>query len=134
VGHDEAVGVLRRTLPVMFPVTRMGVALWAWRNRNHIFGWTAYAARSLPKLRYGSPSDVLTEGRLRARLTANFRTRNAHALQVDVTDGVATLSGAVDPDVHAAAVETASTTSGITRVRDEIMELPPRRRGFLSRR
>jgi osmotically-inducible protein OsmY len=69
---------------------------------------------------------VLAEGRLRARLAADRRTRNVDGLRVEVHDGVATLRGMVPAEAHDAAVAIATNSAGVTRVRDELTE--PRRR------
>ena len=75
--------------------------------------------------------DVLAEGKLRARLTADKRTRNVDGLRVAVTGGVATLRGMVPPEAHDAAVAIATNTAGVTRVRDELTE-PGRRRRWAT--
>lgn len=120
-------GVLRKTVGLAFPVSRAGVALWAWRHRREIGGWAGYVARSTPRVVAGDTGDVLVEGRLRARLTADARTRNVDGLGVEVEDGVAHLRGLVTPEVHDAALQIVTNTQGVTRVRDELTE--PRRRG-----
>ena len=115
-------GLLRRALPLAFPYGRVGVAIWAWQNRDEIGKWAGYAVKSAPKLLSEERSDVLVEGRLRARLTGNARTRGADGLRVSVEDGVATLTGIVEPDVHDAVLSIATNTSGVVRVRDEMTE------------
>jgi osmotically-inducible protein OsmY len=120
-------GLLRKTLPYAFPMGRVGIALWAWKNRGEIAGWAGYAAKSAPRLLGDDRADVLVEGRLRMRLTADPRTRNVDGVKVDVEDGVATLTGLVEPDVHDAVLAIATNTSGVTRVRDEMGELRSRR-------
>ncbi len=124
-------GLLRKTLPYAFPMGRVGVALWAWKNRGEIAGWAGYAVRSVPKVLGDDRDDVLVEGRLRMRLTGDHRTRNVDGLKVDVADGVATLTGMVDPEVHDAVLSIATNTSGVQRVRDEMTET--RRRTFSRR-
>jgi len=116
-------GLIRRVLPFAFPMGRLGVALWAWRNRDEIAGWAGYAAKAVPKLAGGDTTDVVAEGRLRMRLTSDHRTRNVDGLRVSVSDGVATLTGLVDAEVHDAALAVATNTSGITRVKDELEDL-----------
>jgi osmotically-inducible protein OsmY len=106
----------------------VGVALWAWRNRDEIFGWAGFAVGSVPKLVDGSTGDVLTEARLRARLTADARTRRAQGLRVSVVDGIVVLAGVVDPLVHDVALDLATSTTGVTRVRDDLSH-PSRRFG-----
>jgi osmotically-inducible protein OsmY len=120
-------GLLRKTLPYAFPMGRVGVALWAWKNRDEIARWAGYAVKSAPKVLGDERNDVFVEGKLRARLTGDHRTRGVDGLRVDVQDGVATLSGMVDPDVHDAVLAIATNTGGVTRVRDEMTET--RRRG-----
>ena len=120
-------GIVRGLVRNALPVSRVGVTLWAWRHRNEIGNWLGYAARSAPRVATGDHGAVLAEGRLRARLTADKRTRNVDGLKVEVLNGVATLRGMVAPEAHEAAVAIATNTSGITRVRDELVE-PARRR------
>jgi osmotically-inducible protein OsmY len=109
------------------PFNRAAVAMWAWQHRGEIAGWAGFAASSAPRLLAGDTSDVLAEGRLRARLTANSRTRNAAGLSVSVRDGVAHLKGEVDVETADVARELATNSAGITRVRDEMTV--KRRRG-----
>lgn len=116
-------GLFRRVLPYAFPMTRLSAALWAWSHRNEIKGWLGYAARSAPKIVGGDAADVVSEGRLRARLTSDRRTRDVDGLVVDVADGVATVRGSVEPSVHDAVVAVATNTSGVTRVRDELTDI-----------
>jgi osmotically-inducible protein OsmY len=124
-------GLLRRVVRDAIPVSRVGVALWGWRHRNEIGSWLGYAARSAPRLVGGDTEAVLVEGRLRARLTADKRTRDVDGLRVEVADGVATLRGVVPSEVHDAAVAIATNTTGVQRVRDELVE-PSRRRRRVS--
>ncbi len=122
-----AMGLIRKMIPVAFPLSRAGVALWAWRHRDEVTGWAGYAARSVPRLVEGRTGDVLAEGRLRARLSSNRMTRNADGLRVEVDGGVATLRGAVAPDERDAALAIATNISGVSRVRDEMEETGRRR-------
>jgi hypothetical protein len=115
-------GFVRRLLPVAVPVSRGAIALWAWRNRTELLDWAGFATRSVPRLQGEERSDVITEARLRARLTNDPRTRGTASLRVDVSDGVATLSGIVSPDVHDAALDIATDTRGVRRVRDTLRE------------
>lgn len=108
-------------------MNRAAVAMWAWRHRDEISGWASYVARSAPRLVAGDSADVIAEGRLRARLTGDGRTRDVKGLEVSVEDGVARLSGSVETDVADAAREIALDTSGIRRVRDDLRS--PTRRG-----
>lgn len=115
-------GFLRTAAKGAFPLSRVGVAMWAWRHRSEISGWAGYVAKSAPRLVAGDNQDVLAEGRLRARLTGDRRTRNVDGLRVEVENGVAVLRGMVDPSVHDAVVAIATNTPGVTRVRDELTE------------
>lgn len=118
-------GLLRTAVKGALPVSRVGVALWAWRHRSEIGGWAGYVARSTPRLVGGDTADVLAEGRLRARLTADGRTRDLDGLRIRVDDGVAVLSGTVPGEAREAILTSAAKTTGITRVRDELSK--PRR-------
>jgi osmotically-inducible protein OsmY len=109
-------------LPVAVPVSRGAVALWAWRNRTELLDWAGFATRSVPRLQGEERSDVITEARLRARLTNDPRTRGVAGLRVDVSDGVATLSGVVPAEVHDAALAIATDTRGVRRVRDTLRD------------
>ena len=111
---------LRRLVKGVLPVSRLGAAMFLWRNRDEVFKWAGFVGAAVPMLVEGNRGDVLTEGRLRARLTADSRTRGADGLRVSVRDGVATLSGVVDPAVHDVALDLASSTSGIIKVRDDL--------------
>ena len=123
--------MIRRLVKSVVPVSRVGVAMWAWHNRDEILGWAGFVATAAPKLVEGKATDVLTEAKLRARLTADSRTRGADGLRVSVVDGVATLAGVVDPAVHDVALDLATSTSGIRRVRDDLTHpAAPRRFSF----
>lgn len=119
---------MRRLFRGVLPISRVGAALWAWRHRREIAGWTAWVARSAPRVVAGDTRDVVVEGRLRARLTGDERTHGADDLQVRVSDGVATLRGRVAPDARDAAVGIATNINGIDRVRDELDDKQARRR------
>ena len=121
--------MLRRLLKTAVPVSRVGMAMWAWHNRDELLGWAGFVAGVAPKLVEGKASDVLAEAKLRARLTADTRTRGAAGLRVSVVDGVATLAGVVDPAVHDVALDLATSTGGIDRVRDDLQH-PARRSKF----
>lgn len=113
-------GRITRAARLASPLNRAAVAMWAWRHRDEISGWAGFVATSVPRLAAGDTADVLAEGRLRARLTGDARTRNVKGLDVSVRDGVAVLAGQVDVDVADAVREIAADTSGVTRVRDEM--------------
>lgn len=106
----------------------MTLALFAWRHRNEIADWGRYAARAVPKLVGGDTTDVLAEGRLRARFTGDPLTRDVAALQVEVVEGVAHLSGVVTPEVADRAIDLADDTPGIHDVRDLLGRRLPRSR------
>ena len=130
--------MISRLVRTALPLSRTGMALWAWRNRDSIQEWGRFAGRAVQDLASGgSPQDVMTEARLRASLSANRRTRGA-AIDVEVREGVATVRGRVTPEVHAAVQDVVMDAKGIHRVRDEIVTAPiggPRgRRSRFSRR
>jgi hypothetical protein len=114
--------VIRRLVKTAVPLSRVGMALWAWRNRDELLRWTIFAANAVPRLVEGEGGDVAVEARLRAKLTADPRTRGAPGLQVNVEDGLAILTGVVDPPVHDLAVHIATATAGVTRVRDDLQD------------
>ena len=126
--------LLRRLLPVAVPVSRAGVALWAWNHRNELADWAGFATRSVPRLQGDERGDVITEARLRARLTNDPRTRGVSGLQVAVAGGVATLWGTVPIEVHDAALDIATATRGVHRVRDRLEDTGRRRRPRRSTR
>ena len=121
--------MIGRLVKGVMPFSRIGAAMFVWRNRDEVMKWAGFVVNGVPKLVEGNHADVLAEGRLRARLTADSRTRGADGLRVSVRDGVATLSGVVDPKVHDVALDLASSTSGITRVRDDLQH-PSKRSKF----
>lgn len=121
--------MLRRLLKTAVPVSRVGMAMWAWHNRDELLAWAGFVASVAPKIVDGKADDVLAEAKLRARLTADARTRGAAGLRVSVKDGVATLEGVVDPAVHDVALDLATSTGGIARVRDDLRH-PSRRSKF----
>jgi hypothetical protein len=121
--------MIRRLIKTAVPVSRLGMAMWAWHNRDELLGWAGFLATAAPKVVDGKAGDVIAEARLRARLTADARTRGADGLRVSVHDGVATLAGVVDPAVHDVALDLATSTSGITKVRDDVSH-PSRRPKF----
>ncbi|MBW8827106.1 MAG: BON domain-containing protein [Acidobacteria bacterium] len=117
-------GLIRKVLPI----SRVAITMWAWRHRHEIGGWLGYAARSAPKVVAGDTADVLLEGRVRARLTADRRTRNLDGARIEVNDGVVTLRGMVPAEAHDAAVAIATNTGGARSVLDEMTE--PRARSL----
>lgn len=121
--------MIGRLVKGVMPFSRLGAAMFVWRNRDEVMKWAGFVVNGVPKLVEGNHADVLAEARLRARLTADRRTRGADGLRVSVRDGVATLSGVVDPAVHDVALDLASSTSGIARVRDDLQH-PSKRSKF----
>lgn len=120
-----------RLLRGALPISRVGMALWAWNNRDELVKWGGFAVGAVGRLADGESSDVVAEARLRARLTGDSRTRGADGLRVAVEDGVATLSGVVPPEVRDAALDIATASTGVHRVRD-VMEVSGRG-GLLGR-
>ena len=115
--------MIRRLVKTALPVSRLCAAMFLWRNRDEVMKWAGFVGAAVPKLAEGDLSDVLTEARLRAKLTADARTRGADGLRVSVRDGVATLSGVVDPAIHDVALDIATAASGVSKVRDDLQHL-----------
>ena len=111
----------------LLPISRAGIALWAWRNRQSIIEWTGFGARAAQQLVAGDRDDTLTEAKLRFALTREPGNRMAD-VKVTVEDGVAHLSGYVDADVAERAFELAERTSGVRRVRNNLEVRKNRRR------
>jgi len=112
---------LRSLVKGALPISRVGMALWAWNNRDELVKWGGFAVGAFGRLAEGESSDVVTEAKVRARLTADARTRGADGLRVAVADGVATLSGRVPAAVRDAALEIATAVGGVRRVRDDMV-------------
>lgn len=110
----------------LVPISRMTVALWLWRHRAEILGWAGFARKAATRLAAGQVDDVRAEARLRMALTADARTRDVAALDVDVRDGVATLQGTVPVGVGEAAVEVAQGQPRIRKVKDRTRRGPTR--------
>jgi osmotically-inducible protein OsmY len=123
-------GIARKLLPF----SRIGMATWAWTNRNELGKWGRFAARSTTRLAEGERADVTTEARLRLALSRDRHTRNAPDLHVQVISGIATLSGRVNVEVERAALRVAERTSGVRRVRNELKTTRGRRRTRRERR
>ena len=88
---------MRKLLGSFFPVTRLGLLLWAWRNRASVLDWAAFALRVVQAAVAGEGvDDAKAEFRLRANLARDRRTRGA-LVAVSVERGVATLTGRVTP-------------------------------------
>jgi len=115
------------------PISRVGMALWAWNNRDELVKWGGFAVGAVGRLAEGEGTDVVTEAKVRARFTADARTRGADGLSVTVADGVATLRGRVSPEVRDAALDIATAVGGVQRVRDD-MDVSGSRLGRLRAR
>lgn len=116
--------MLRRLLPL----SRLGMAMWAWRNRDKVADWSQFAVRSAGSIvRTGSIDDTRSELRLRTALATDGRTRNA-ALYVSVVDGVARIDGRAPSAARDAAVDLARATKGVRRVHETVEILPVRGR------
>lgn len=124
---------LRKLVKGALPISRVGMALWAWNNRDEMVKWGGFAVGAVGRLAEGEASDVVAEAKVRARFTGDGRTRGADGLRVVVEDGVATLSGRVDAEVRDAALEIATTVGGVQRVRD-VMETSGGRLGRVRAR
>ena len=111
--------LLRRYLPI----SGSAIALWAWHNRDDVIDWAAFGVRSAQGLVSGNTEDVKVEARLRMALAGDRRTRRAPGLEVVVRDGIATLKGIVDPEVHDVAVKLAERTEGVDKVDDRLDEV-----------
>ena len=114
-------GVVRKLLPM----SRIGMAMWAWRNLEEITSWAGFAGKAASQVATGDRDDVMAEARLRAKLTRDPLTRNAK-LRVSVDEGVAVLRGTVSERIADRTVALAERTTGVIRVRDE-MDIEGRR-------
>jgi hypothetical protein len=115
--------MLRRLLPV----SRLGLALWAWQHRDRIADWGQFAVRAGTGMWHGNGlDDARTELRLRTALATDRRTRDA-GITVEVVDGVARLRGTGAGPARDAALELADATKGVRRVVD-LVEVPRRHR------
>lgn len=125
---------MRRLIRTVFPISRVGMALWAWQHRSEIGEWTAFAYRSGKGLIANDvdADDVKAEARLRAGLARRRETRDL-AIDLQVVDGVLTMTGRLTPEAHAAVQDVVQRTKGIRRVVDRIDNIPPRKRGLLRR-
>ena len=121
-------GLLRRSFRHALPFSRLGAVLWAWRHRQQIAGWAGWMTKAVPRIAAGDTRDVVAEGRLKAALTTDRRLGDSDQVRAEVVDGVAVLHGVVSPEAHDAAIDVATTSSGVRRVRDELQETRGRRR------
>jgi BON domain len=113
-------------LSKILPVGRATAALWAWKNRRELGRWLGFAWRAVPPSA-ADRDDLLAEGRLRAALAKDPRTRGVASLSVRVDDGTAHLEGRLSPDVHDLTAAIAQRTKGIRRVACRILDRGRRR-------
>ena len=119
--------------PLRFlPLGRTAAAWWAWKNRREVGRWVGFALRAIPPDGHRG-SDTLAEGRLRASLARDERTRGVPTLTVLVRDGVASLGGRLVPEVHDLVARTAAETKGVRRVECAIQDRGTRREPMTHR-
>jgi hypothetical protein len=99
----------------ILPIGRATAGLWAWKNRRELGRWLGFAWRAVPPSS-ANRDDVLAEGRLRAALAKDARTRGIPALSVRVANGTASLEGHLPPDVHDLVATIAQRTKGVHHV------------------
>jgi osmotically-inducible protein OsmY len=108
------------------PISRAAAALWAWKNRREVGRWLGFAWRAVPPSD-ADRDDLFAEGRLRAALARDPRTRGVPSLAVRVIDGTAHLGGRLPPDLHDLAAAVAQGTRGVRRVECRIQDRGRRR-------
>lgn len=124
---------MRRLLRNLLPTSRIGLALFAWRNRYKLLDWLGFGLRAVGGAASGKgTADARAEFRLRAALARDPMTRSL-AIDTEVHDGVLTMTGKVSPEVHARIQDKAIAVPGITRINDRLVNVSPRRRGFRMR-
>lgn len=117
-----------RPLRRLLPVSNIGLALWAWRNRATVLDWMAFGLRAAGDVLEGHGlADARAEARLRVALARHGATRRA-PIEVAVENGTVRLAGRVAPEVHARVHDIVATTPGIDRMDDRLALLAPRRR------
>ncbi len=116
-----------RKIRDLLPISGTALALWVWSNRDDVVEWAAFGVRSAQKLATGETDDIKIEGRLRASLLGDKRTRHAAGLSLKVHDGIAIVSGIVSPEVRDVTLAIANRTDGVRGVDDRLEET--RRRG-----
>jgi hypothetical protein len=99
----------------ILPIGRATAGLWAWKNRRELGRWLGFAWRTVPPSS-ANRDDVLAEGRLRAALAKDARTRGIPSLSVRLANGTAFLEGHLPPDVHDLAATIAQRTKGVHHV------------------
>jgi hypothetical protein len=110
----------------LLPVGRATAGLWAWKNRRELGRWLGFVWRAIPPS-VADRDDVLTEGRLRAALARDPRTRGAPSLAVRVVDRTAFLEGYLSPDLHDLVASIAHRTKGVHRLECRIGDKGARR-------
>ena len=105
----------------ILPVGRATAGLWAWKNRRELGRWLGFVWRAIPPSA-ANRDDVLAEGRLRAALAKDARTRGKPSLSVRVENGTAFLDGHLPPDVHDLVSSLAERTKGLYRVECRISD------------
>ena len=122
-----------RLLRQFLPTSRIGLALFAWRNRYKMLDWLGFGLRAADGAARGrGTADAKAELRLRAALARDPSTRKL-AVDVKVERGVATLAGQVTPEVHARIQDKAAAVPGITRIDDRLVNVSTRNRRFRLR-
>ncbi len=110
----------------ILPIGRATAAWWAWKNRRELGRWAGFVWRSVPPSTAGR-DDVLAEGRLRATLARDPRTRGVPSLAVRVAIGTAFLEGYLPPELHDLVASIAQKTKGVHRVECRIRDKGARR-------
>ncbi|HEX4978628.1 MAG TPA: BON domain-containing protein [Acidimicrobiales bacterium] len=124
---------MRRLFRTLLPTSRIGLALWTWRNRYRVLDWLGFGMRAAGDLAGGrGGSDGRAELRLRAALARDPMTRGL-AIEVRVERGVARLAGRVTPEVHARIQDLVLRVPGVDRVDDRLVNASTRRRGLRLR-
>ncbi len=110
----------------ILPIGRATAAWWAWKNRRELGRWAGFVWRAVPPSTAGR-DDVLAEGRLRAALAKDPRTRGVPSLAVRVANGTAFLEGYLAPELHDLVASIAQKTKGVHRVECSIRDKGARR-------
>jgi osmotically-inducible protein OsmY len=116
----------RKLLKEQAVAAATALAYWAWNNREEVVDWTAYGVRAIQNTLAGNTDDVVTEARLRFAILGDRRARRAIGLEVRVKDGVAILTGLVDPGARELALRLAEKTEGVREVDDRMEVLHAR--------
>src|SRR4051794_18340368 len=101
----------------MLPLSGPALAALAWRHRDEIADWTAFAVRGARSFGRGSApaDDVRAEARLRAVLLRH-RVLGGDHFDVSVRDGIAHLAGRVNRSIADDLVRTANGIRGVRLV------------------